>query len=65
MSWILNDEEGILYAEAEALGASNITLQSKARVEKFIQTKFSLQTQSTAGKFMINTHSISLSKIRT
>ncbi len=62
MSWILNDDDRVLYAEAEALGASNITLQSKASVEKFIQTKLLLQTQSTAGKFITKSHSILLNK---
>jgi hypothetical protein len=62
MSWILNDDDRVLYAEAKGLGADDIIVQSKASVEKFIQTKLLLQTQSTAGKSITKSHSMLLNK---
>lgn len=62
MSWISNDEDRVLYAEAKGLGADDIIVQSKASVEKFIQTKLSIQTQSTAGNLITKFLSILLNK---
>ena len=52
MSWISNEEDRVLYAKARGLGADDIIIQSKASVLEFIETKLSLQTQSTAGKLI-------------
>ena len=45
-SWVVDDEDGDLYAEAEANGASVFTLSSKKRSQTFVNVK-----RASFGKF--------------
>ncbi len=48
-SWVSNDELGVLYATAQAMGADTFVLSNEVRTRAYVATKNN--TAASAGKF--------------